>query len=158
MSNEQRNTDSPRVIALPPLIFTAGFAAGLILEWIMPVHLFSAPMCKITGGSVAAAAGLLTLWGSFTMRSAGTNINPHRPTTVIVRNGPFRFSRNPLYISLIVLTLGGAIFYDVAWALVTLIPVFLIVRNYVVRREESYLEAKFGAPYLEYKAKVRRWI
>jgi protein-S-isoprenylcysteine O-methyltransferase Ste14 len=151
-------SDSPAISVPPPLIFAAGFTAGLILNWLLPVHAFSTAPFKIAGRILALAAGLLALWAAWTMHRAGTHINPRRSATTIVTNGPFRFTRNPLYLSLALLFLGAALFFDIAWALLALIPTVVIVQQCVIRREESYLEAKFGTAYLEYKKKTRRWL
>ena len=150
--------DSPGVSTPPPLIFAAGFTAGLFLNWLLPVHAFSAAPFKIASRILTVAAGLLALWAAWTMHRAGTHINPRRPATTIVTNGPFRFTRNPLYLSLAILSLGAALFFDIAWALLALIPTVIIVQKYVICREERYLEAKFGTTYLEYKKKTRRWL
>ena len=152
------NSDSPGVSVPPPLIFAAGFTVGLVLNWLLPVRAFSPAPFKTAGWLLAVAAGLLALWAAWTMHRAGTHINPRRPATTIVTNGPFRFTRNPLYLSLAILSLGAALFFDIAWALPALIPTVVIVQKYVICREESYLAAKFGTAYLEYKMKTRRWL
>lgn len=97
-------------------------------------------------------------WGSATMHRAGTNVRPDRPATALVTGGPFRFSRNPLYLSLITLYLGITLFCNVTWALIILAPVLAFVHWRIVLREEKYLEAKFGDAYRDYKTRVRRWI
>ena len=91
------------------------------------------------------------------MRRAGTNIRPDRPATVIVTDGPFRFSRNPLYLSLTLVYVGIASMMNALWPLLLLVPLLLIVQRGVVLREERYLEAKFGETYRSYKTRVRRW-
>lgn len=153
-----KNPDSPHVIAAPPLIFLAGFLAGLLLQWLMPLHLVGGTVLKWIGWLVALASGILALWAFFTMRRAGTNINPHAPALAIVSNGPFQFTRNPLYLSLVLLNLGAALFFNVIWAVVTLIPAVLTVHFGVILREERYLSSKFGQTYLDYRQRVRRWL
>jgi protein-S-isoprenylcysteine O-methyltransferase Ste14 len=158
MSKQADNTDSPHVIAPPPLIFAAGFAAGVVLNWLLPIHALPATPFKIAGRLLAVASGLLAIWAAWTMRGAGTHIDPRRPATALVTNGPFRFTRNPLYLSLTLLCLGLGLWFDVDWALVALVPTIVIVQRGVIRREETYLKAKFGNAYLEYKMKTRRWL
>ena len=92
------------------------------------------------------------------MKRAGTNIRPDQPTLALASDGPFRFTRNPLYIAVTGLYLGIALLVNALWPLVLLIPVLAVLRWGVVGREERYLEAKFGEPYRAYKARVRRWI
>jgi len=92
------------------------------------------------------------------MHRAGTNVRPDRPATALVTGGPFRFSRNPLYVSLIALYLGITLLFDALWPLILLIPVLAFVHWGIVLREERYLELKFGDAYRDYKTRVRRWI
>ena len=92
------------------------------------------------------------------MRRAGTNVNPRDPTTAIVVEGPFRFSRNPLYLSLILAYLGITLLVNALWPLLLLPPLLVVLHWGVIAREERYLEAKFGESYRVYKARVRRWL
>jgi protein-S-isoprenylcysteine O-methyltransferase Ste14 len=92
------------------------------------------------------------------MRRAGTNVRPDQPTLAVVTDGPFRYSRNPLYLGLTGLYVGVTLLADALWPLVLLGPLLGVVQRGVVRREERYLAAKFGAPYLAYQARVRRWL
>ncbi|MGD0464525.1 MAG: isoprenylcysteine carboxylmethyltransferase family protein [Tepidisphaeraceae bacterium] len=150
--------DSPHVFAPPPLIFLAGFLVGLLLEWLVPLDRLSATTVKCIGVVVALASGILALWGRAAMRRAGTHIDPRAPALAIVTDGPFQFTRNPLYLSLVLLTLGAALVFDLLWVIVALIPVVLIIHFGVILREERYLASKFGQTYLDYKRKVRRWV
>jgi len=90
-------------------------------------------------------------------RAAGTAVPANKPTTAIVRTGPYRFSRNPIYLAFSLLQLGIAIWVNSLWLLATL-AVALALIHVVIAREERYLERKFGAEYLAYKASVRRWL
>jgi len=103
-------------------------------------------------------SGILATWGVVTMRRAGTNVRPDQPALVIVVDGPFRFSRNPLYLALTGFYLGVSMLINTVWP-PFLLPVLLAFLHWgVIRREEHYLEAKFGSTYLNYKARVRRWL
>jgi protein-S-isoprenylcysteine O-methyltransferase Ste14 len=93
-----------------------------------------------------------------TMEAAGTNVNPLLPTTAIVTTGPFRFSRNPLYMTLTLLFIGLTLAIDTWWGAILLLPVLVIMHVGVILREERYLEGKFGAPYREYRSRVRRYL
>ena len=93
-----------------------------------------------------------------TMRQAGTNINPTQPTTAIVVEGPFRLTRNPLYLSLTVFYAGIATLINAFWVLLLLPVVMLLINRGVIDREEQYLARKFGEQYLHYKEQVRRWL
>jgi protein-S-isoprenylcysteine O-methyltransferase Ste14 len=91
-------------------------------------------------------------------RAVGTPVPARKPTTVIVRTGPYRFSRNPIYLAFSVLQLGIAIWFNSGWLLATLVGAVALINFVVIPREERYLERKFGAQYLDYKASVRRWL
>ena len=92
------------------------------------------------------------------MRRAGTNVRPDQPATTIVMGGPFRFTRNPLYVGTTGLYVGVALLVDALRPLVLLVPLLAIVEWGVICREERYLEAKFGDAYRTYRARVRRWL
>jgi protein-S-isoprenylcysteine O-methyltransferase Ste14 len=91
------------------------------------------------------------------MRRAQTNINPLRPTTSLVTSGPYRFSRNPLSVSLVVLYLGLSLKIDTLWPLLLLLPLLIVFHFGVIQREERYLERKFGDTYRHYRSAVPRW-
>jgi len=90
--------------------------------------------------------------------ASGTPVPGQKPTTVIVRTGPYRFSRNPIYLAFSVFQLGIAVWVNSVWLLAMLVGAVALIHYVVIRREEQYLERKFGAPYLDYKASVRRWL
>ena len=92
------------------------------------------------------------------MNHAQTAVNPAMSTTAIVSDGVFSFSRNPIYLSLTMLYVGIGLLFNALWALLLLLPLIVVVQNGVIKREEKYLEQKFGDEYLRYKASVRRWV
>ena len=98
------------------------------------------------------------LWAQRIMRAAGTNIRPDQPATAIVSEGPFVFTRNPLYLTLLALYAGIGIALASTTFLAVIVPLALVLHFGVVLREERYLEAKFGDVYRDYKSRVRRWI
>ena len=142
----------------PPLIYVAGILLGWLLERTLPLspidELWSAILstfCFIVGaGLVSYAMGLFRL--------AGTNPLPMRPTTALVLRGPYRFTRNPMYLGMAFLYAGTALLFDLRWALILLPLVLFVVQTQVIAREERYLEAKFGDEYRAYRARVRRWL
>jgi protein-S-isoprenylcysteine O-methyltransferase Ste14 len=91
-------------------------------------------------------------------RAAGTPVPGDKPSTMIVRTGPYRFSRNPIYLAFSVFQLGVAICANSVWLLATLTGALALIHYVVIPREEQYLERKFGSEYLDYKASVRRWL
>jgi protein-S-isoprenylcysteine O-methyltransferase Ste14 len=114
---------------------------------------------------VAAVACVLTLvWVALTISSVGnfrrsrTSIVPIRPATALVTSGVYRFTRNPMYVGLAALTAALALFMNSWWPIVLLLPVLVVVRVFVIALEERYLERRFGAEYVGYMRRVRRWV
>ncbi len=153
--------DKPGVIAPPPLIYAGGLAAGLLLHRLLPVKILlrSPRSIPLTLGSASISLALTLLISGFRqMRNANTNVNPEHPATTIVTEGPFRFTRNPLYLGLALLYTGISLIVNSLWPLLLLPTVLLLMRIGVIAREERYLERKFGTQYLAYKQRVRRWL
>ncbi len=152
------SSDSPGVVIFPPLLFLLCVALGVLAHLTCPYRLAPSPWLRGLGGVLAVGAIALAIWGRRTMKAAGTNVDPSLPALAIVSGGPFAFTRNPLYLALIVLfTAIGLALADPSF-LVFLLPLTLVLQFGVVLREERYLDAKFGAVYRGYKARVRRWI
>ena len=153
--------DTSGVGIFPPFIYAGLFALGYAVHRFLPVYLWP-------GGTPPAARAaawfLIVIWlilsGSavFLFRRAGTTPNPMQPTTAIVMHGPFRFTRNPMYLSLVALYGAVTLFVNSLWPLVLLPVVIALIQRQVIAREEAYLEAKFGGEYRAYKARVRRWL
>ena len=100
----------------------------------------------------------LAIWAHLTFRRHRTTVNPRGDVVVFMTDGPFRYTRNPMYLSLLPLYVGGSLLFQLPWAWIMLLPVFLALHFGVVIPEEKYLEDKFGEAYLRYKQHVRRWI
>ncbi len=150
--------DHPGVLIFPPLLFGICFVAGIVALFICPYRLAFSPSALGGGAALGIVAVGLVIWGKRTMEAAGTNVRPDQPSLAIVSNGPFAFTRNPLYLGVLGMFAGFGIALLSPAFLTMLIPLFLVLRFGVVRREERYLETKFGAAYLDYKSRVRRWI
>jgi protein-S-isoprenylcysteine O-methyltransferase Ste14 len=150
--------DTPGVIAPPPLVYLGALAAGLLLDRFLPLAAFEARPAAIAGLGFLALGALLMFLGMREFQRAGTDYRPYKPTTRIIESGPFRFTRNPLYLSLTLIYAGIALSLGSSWALVMLVPVLVIIRYGVIAREERYLTHKFGGEYLRYKEQVRRWL
>lgn len=153
--------DHPVLVAPPPLIFVIGYALGLGIQAFVPIHLANA----LDVAGVRIAGVLFVLAGVFlagsaiaTFRRAGTSPVPHRPTTTVVGTGPYRLSRNPIYVGFTLIYVGASLLANAVWPLV-LLPIVLAVMHFgVVRREEAYLERKFGDEYRAYRDRTRRWL
>ncbi len=153
-------TDTSGIRFPPPLYYLGGFAVGTAIHHVVPVRLWAPP----PAAARAAGWALVALWAALSvaavglLRRAGTTPNPAKPTTALVVRGPYRFSRNPLYVALAALYLGATLLANSLWPLLAFPAVIALVRTRVIAREEAYLEAKFGDAYRAYRARVRRWL
>jgi protein-S-isoprenylcysteine O-methyltransferase Ste14 len=152
------NADNPGVIAPPPLIYAGALVIGLLANRMYPVPFIPRGLSQVLGWPLIVGGLVIGFLGFREVQRAGTNVDPREPTTAIVTGGPYRFTRNPLYLSM-TLIYGGITALANALPAALLLPVVLhFMRRGVIEREERYLERKFGDEYLDYKARVRRWI
>ncbi|PYP47889.1 MAG: isoprenylcysteine carboxyl methyltransferase [Gemmatimonadetes bacterium] len=144
----------------PPLIYAGGFAAGYGAHRLLPIRLWpqATALASLVGWGLLVAGVLLAVSAAYLFRRAGTTPNPTKPTSALVIWGPYRLSRNPMYVGMATLYVGGTLLLNDPWPLAFLPVVMAMVQRYVVAREEAYLERTFGDPYRAYKARVRRWI
>lgn len=153
----KKHPDSPPVLIHPPVLFGFGFLAGLALNFWFGISFSVGNMIKI--GYLFIAAGFaISAWAVWHLRAAGTNIPTNLPTTAMVTTGPYRVTRNPIYIGISVAYLGLACLLDAPLDLLSLFPVLIVLHVGVVLREERYLEAKFGEPYREYLRRSKRYV
>jgi len=151
--------DTAHVIIRPPLAWGLAVIAGLALDWLLPLPFLPDDLQKgFLGVSVFVLALALLAWAIVTMTGAGSNVPTNRPTTTIVESGPYRFTRNPIYLGMVLGLIGLGIAFDNLWLLIALLPFALVIRYGVVAREEAYLERKFGDVYRGYRSRVRRWL
>jgi protein-S-isoprenylcysteine O-methyltransferase Ste14 len=150
--------DNAGVVAPPPLLFAGFLAAGFLFDALRPLAFLPDALQYWLGGALIAGGLALMTAGVSRFRRAGTNVPTYRPTTALVTDGPYRYTRNPLYISLFFVYAGIGVAADNPWLLALGVPLFLVMRYGVVAREERYLERKFGEAYVKYKASVRRWL
>jgi protein-S-isoprenylcysteine O-methyltransferase Ste14 len=150
--------DNAGVIAPPPLIYALTLVLGLFLHQRLPLPLVPRKMKNLLGGLLIGGAVVPGLLALRKMRRAGTNINPTQPTTALILEGPYRLTRNPIYLGMTLLYTGITILANTLWPILLLPGVLFVMTRGVIEREEAYLEQKFGQPYLAYKARVRRWL
>lgn len=141
----------------PPIIFLAAILLGIALNLVWPVP-FRQPGLVWLGPLIVLCAVALFLRSLREFRAAGTSVRGSERSTTIVRTGPYRFSRNPIYLSFSLLVLGLAVWLNDLWLLVTLVPAVGVISTVVIPREERFLERNFRDQYLSYKAAVRRWL
>jgi protein-S-isoprenylcysteine O-methyltransferase Ste14 len=151
--------DNSNALVRPPIALMLAFVGGLGIDWLYPLRFVPGDISGDWAGAAVFAAGLaLALWAIATFRDAGTRVETYKATSTIVESGPYRFTRNPIYVGMFVGLIGLAIGFNSLWILAALVPFFLVIRFGVVAREEAYLERKFGGAYLAYKTRVRRWL
>lgn len=138
----------------PPAIHLVAIAIGFLLQWAVPIRISG---LRIPGFVLLAIALGLIVWTAILMSRAGTTPNPTRPTTALLIGGPFRFTRNPMYLAWELIVVGVGLAANAPWVIVMAVPAALLTRRLVIDKEERYLESKFGTEYLNYKSRVRRW-
>jgi protein-S-isoprenylcysteine O-methyltransferase Ste14 len=158
-NSSNTSSDNAGVIAFPPFIWlVSAVISALVHFFLIQLPIMSYSACLVCGIVLVILAPALALSALVTMKAAGTNVDPAKPALTIVRGGPFRFTRNPMYLALCLLQIALGFFLNDWITLLFIVPLALIMHYGVVLREERYLTAKFGEPYLELKREVRRWL
>jgi len=155
---ETKSRDRAGVIAPPPVIYLIALAIGLLVHRLYPVQVLPTPFAIGIGLLLIALAGPLVISALRAFSRAKSTFGFRKPASAIVTNGPYRFSRNPSYVSLTLLFGGIAFLVNSLWVLLMVVPAVTVMHFGVIKREERYLEAKFGDEYRAYKATVRRWV
>ncbi|HVH09346.1 MAG TPA: isoprenylcysteine carboxylmethyltransferase family protein, partial [Gemmatimonadales bacterium] len=152
--------DSSGVRVFPPGIYAGVFLAAYLVHRLWPVRLWrDLPFAvRLLSYTLLGAAVLLVGTAALLFRRAGTTPNPTRPTTALVVRGPYRVTRNPMYLGLASLYLGVALLVNSVWPCVAFPVAILLIDRFVIAREELYLEQKFGDAYRAYRGQVRRWL
>jgi protein-S-isoprenylcysteine O-methyltransferase Ste14 len=140
-------------VARPPLVYGAAIVTGLLLEFGWPLPFLPRLLTALLGSVLVVVALVVFSHSIRTFQTAGTPVPGNKPTTVIVRTGPYRFSRN-----FSIFQLGIASWVNSVWLIATLIAAVALMVSVVIPREERYLERRFGADYVDYKRSVRRWL
>jgi protein-S-isoprenylcysteine O-methyltransferase Ste14 len=147
-----------RGLVRPPFVYLISLAAGVLIQIATPLSFLPGTLAVPFGVPLVVLAIALFSYSVAKFRAAGTPVPGGKPTTVIVRTGPYRVSRNPIYLAFSLLQLGIAIWVNSLWLLATLVGAVAIIHWVVIPREEHYLERRFGTQYSDYKASVRRWL
>jgi len=150
--------DLPGVVAPPPVILVGAIVAGAGAHRLWPLPLVPGGVPPAIGIGIVAGALALVGWSIRQFRRAGTEYETRKPSTAVVTTGPYRFTRNPIYLSLLALQLGIALIANAAWMAILAGPLALVLHFGVVLREERYLTRRLGPDYDGYRASVRRWL
>jgi protein-S-isoprenylcysteine O-methyltransferase Ste14 len=151
----------PNRIPWPPLIYLAAVGAGLGFHRLYPLPWFEDPMADVLQGIgviLAAAAVSLDLWSMALFRKHKTTILPHRAADSLIIEGPFSWSRNPIYLGNTALVAAAGLFFGTPWLIVLALIAAVITQKLAIEREEKHLASKFGAAWTAYEARVRRWL
>jgi protein-S-isoprenylcysteine O-methyltransferase Ste14 len=156
--NPNEAPDTAGVVASPPLIYAGALTVGLLAKALFPVRFLPRTVTLTFGSPLVWSGLLLVLSGLRAMRRAGTEVRPDRPTTSLVVDGLYRFTRNQLYLGLTLVYRGITALANSLPSALRLPLVLLIMRRGVIEHEERYLERTFGEEYVQYKTRVRRWL
>jgi protein-S-isoprenylcysteine O-methyltransferase Ste14 len=153
--------DGPRLVVFPPLIVLAVLVLSIALQWLVPLGVLTRldPTERIIYGAAVVLTGLvLTGLGARTLRRHGTNVNPLHPTLALATDGIYAWTRNPMYVGGAPVMIGLAVVLALDWLPLLMVPACLVLHFGVVRREEQYLEDKFGGAFRGYTARVPRYL
>lgn len=152
------DTDHAQVLVPPPLIFLGYLVGALLLNWAVPFPIPSGSPVRAAGALLIVSGLLLGGFAISQMLKEHASPGPHAPTTVVVTQGPYRFTRNPIYLGFFLIYLGFTLLNATLWGLVLSPFLLTTVNRAVIQPEETYLGSKFPDEYPAYKARVRRWI
>ncbi len=155
----KRSADAPDIVVLPPVLVGGTLMIGIAVHYIVwTIPVLPNLLARILGFIVFVSAGVLAHFAHRAMQRVGTNVLPTQPTLALATDGPYRYTRNPLYIAATGVYVGVTLWVD-GWALlVLLVPMAWVLHRGIVLREEQYLTKKFGPAYLSYQSRVPRWI
>ena len=154
-----RSSDVPDLAVLPPVLVGGTLLIGLLIHYTLwTVALLPTVLARVLGVVVFISAGVLAHFAHLAMKRVGTNVLPTQPTLALATDGPYRFSRNPLYIAAIGVYLGVTLWVNGLAPLLLMLPMTWLLHWGIVLREERYLKSKFGNAYQSYQVTVRRWL
>jgi protein-S-isoprenylcysteine O-methyltransferase Ste14 len=161
MASEAQN-DTPGLIMPPPLFLLIAVMLALLLEWLLGFALLPAPSIASwwswIGFLILGVGVLFAVHGAREFNRVGTNVNPFQPALKLVTTGPYSYTRNPMYLGMVLFMLGLSVMLSLEWGILLTPILWLAYDQLVVAREEAYLSAKFGEPYREFLSQTRRWL
>jgi len=152
------DTARPNVLPWPPMVLVGAALVAIALGRMLPLPALDGFWPTALGLATLLAGVALDLWAIMTMRRAATNIMPNRAADRLVTWGPFRFSRNPIYLANTLLLIGIGVAFGNLWFVLCAVASAMIVERLAIRREERHLAAKFGADWTAYAAATPRWL
>jgi protein-S-isoprenylcysteine O-methyltransferase Ste14 len=160
-NQDSMTLDRPGIIVVPPLAWLVALVASVALgRWLplgfLPPYPWLAGL--VVGLLIIAASVAVNVSGFVAFRRAGTNVNPYKPALRVVRGGIMRFTRNPMYLGMVLFVAGLGVALSNVWGLIAAAALWAVFHWGVVRRDERYMEAKFGSPYRQLLTETRRWL
>jgi protein-S-isoprenylcysteine O-methyltransferase Ste14 len=156
-SEALERADSAEVVFHPPLLLLGSVGLGFAMRWLIPAEFLPREWTPIGGPLLVAASLGVFFWAGITMRREGASIPTGESTNSLVTRGPYRFSRNPIYLSMVCLLMSIGIWANSVWFVGFAASTVALLNWGVISREELYLVRKFGEEYATYKRRVRRW-
>lgn len=154
----RRSPDSSGAFTPVAVLFVAGLIGGILANLWLPLPIMPGPGIQVMGIAPLLLGGAIFTWARAAFRRHRTTLMPWTPTSALVTDGPYGYSRNPVYLSFALMYLGLALAFDSAYVLILLVVVVALFDRFQIPREERYLRALFGVAYDSYSARVRRWI
>jgi protein-S-isoprenylcysteine O-methyltransferase Ste14 len=150
--------DVPNVEIIPPLVYLAGIVIGFLATIWMPTKVVPNSVAWTVGGILTCCGAVLAGSAILKFKDMGTTVRPDRAASTLVISGPYNMTRNPMYLGLALVYLGMTIAGQSVWALILLPVVLIVIQRGAIEPEEAFLEKRFGANYIGYKERVRRWL
>ena len=155
---DKQDAKGPGVKYPPPIVFLLVILLGAVLDYFWPIGMGDSGNGALIGGVLILMGSTIAILVNAEFKRRNTAIEPWKPTTNIVTDGFYAWSRNPIYLGFCMLSIGIGIALNSFWIFISFVPGALAVQITAIIKEEEYLEAKFGQECLDYKAKVRRWL
>lgn len=163
-NNNSKPEDSGqnRLLRIPvPWVYAIAYLVGAGIQFAVPVTIASASLRAITQAVsilLIALGVLFAAWAQRIFRKENTTTDPTQSSSKLVTWGPYRFSRNPMYVGLFLVFIGLSGVFTLVWSIALMLPVFYYINWIVIPIEEAQLRGTFGETYEEYRKKVRRWL
>ena len=152
------NADNPGIVTHPPVFYIVAILIGLGIDYFMPLSFGFEVMTKTVSLVILVLGTIVTVLGFKMFTTDKQNPSVHEPTDAVYQSGVYAYSRNHIYLGVLLWMMSGALYFNKAWIMIMVLPLILWMNKVVIEKEEAYLEEKFGDDYLAYKKKVRRWI
>lgn len=156
------DVDNPQLPVLPPVLPLGALVLAIILDWLLPLQLLATPvgvnLQVVVGGFLTVGGIWLAATARRLFEREGTNVIPTQPALKIVTSGPYRFTRNPMYLGMILVLLGISLIFSLEWGVILTPVLWLALDRLIVVREEAYLRRKFGPAYEALLTRTRRWL